>query len=96
MSRNRSTRCWSDPHLFRPDRFAAGSGEPRHRDAFLPFGAGRHVCVGMPFGWTEAMTVFATLLQRFRVVTDRAVPVRPRMMITLRPDRGVPIILHPR
>ena len=93
---HRHRRWWEVPDLFRPDRFAPGSGEPRHRYAYLPFSAGRHACIGAALGWKEAVTIFATILQRFRVATDGAVPVRPRMTITLRPDREVPIVLHRR
>jgi cytochrome P450 len=85
---------WEEADLFRPDRF--GAGEPRHRYAYLPFSAGRHACIGAAFAWKEAITIFAAILQRFRVSTDPAVPVRPRLSITLRPDREVPIVLHRR
>jgi cytochrome P450 len=92
LHRHRS--WWEEPELFRPDRFAPGTGEPRHRYAYLPFSAGRHACIGAALGWKDAMTIFATILQRFRVTTDGAVPIRPHMTITLRPDRKVPIVLH--
>jgi cytochrome P450 len=85
---------WEEPDLFRPDRF--GAGEPRHRYAYQPFSAGRHACIGSAFAWKEVITIFAAILQRFRVSTDPAVPVRPRLSITLRPDRDVPIVLHRR
>jgi hypothetical protein len=42
------------------------------------------------------MTIFATILQRFRVTTDAATTVRPRATITVRPDREVPLILQHR
>jgi cytochrome P450 len=92
LHRHRS--WWQDPDLFDPDRFDAG--EPRHRYAYLPFSAGRHACIGAAFAWKEAITIFATILQQFSVSTDPAVPVRPRLSITLRPDRTVPIVLHRR
>ena len=93
---HRHRNWWEDPELFRPERFAPGSGEPRHRYAYLPFSAGRHACIGAAFAWKETMTIFATILQHFRVSTDRNPPIRPRMSITLRPDREVPIVLHRR
>lgn len=93
---HRHCSWWDDPHSFSPERFAPGAGVPRHRYAYLPFSAGRHACIGAVFGWKEAVTIFAAILQRFKIATNRAVPVRPRMTITLRPDREVPIVLHPR
>jgi len=93
---HRHRNWWDEPDLFRPDRFVPGAAEPRHRYAYLPFSAGRHACIGAAVAWKEAVTIFATILQHFRVTTDAAVPVRPRVSITLRPDREVPIVLHPR
>ncbi len=77
---------WADPDAFRPDRFAPGSGEPRHEFAFLPFSAGRHVCIAGQFGWIEAMTIFVTLLRRLQLTTNPTIRVRPRVGVTLRPD----------
>jgi cytochrome P450 len=85
---------WEKSDEFLPDRF--GSGEPRHPFAFLPFSAGPHTCIGAAFAWKEAIAIFATILRQFQVSTDRTVPVRPRVAITLHPDREVPIILQSR
>jgi cytochrome P450 len=87
---------WQEPDLFRPERFAPGSGEPRHRYAYLPFSAGRHACIGANLAWKEAVTIFAGILQHFRLAPGGAAPIRPRVLITLRPDREVPIVLHRR
>lgn len=91
---HRHRTWWDEPNLFRPDRF--GAGEPRHRYAYLPFSAGGHACIGASFGWKEAITIFATILQHFRVCTDGMQLVKPRVSITLRPNRDVPIVLHRR
>jgi cytochrome P450 len=93
---HRNAALWDDPHDFRPDRFAPGSAEPRHRFAYLPFSAGRHGCIGSAFGWAEALTVLATILQAFEVEADPHTDLRPRMVITLRPDGPAPLILTPR
>ena len=89
---HRHRQWWEEPDTFWPDRFAGNA--PRHRYAFLPFSAGRHACIGASLGWKEAMTIFASILQRFRVSTDTTVPIKLRTTITLRPDREVPIVLH--
>jgi cytochrome P450 len=85
---------WTEPDVFRPDRFS--SGEPRHRYAYLPFSAGPHTCIGATFAWKEIITILATILQRFRVTTDAPALLKPRVLITLRPDGEVPITLWPR
>jgi cytochrome P450 len=91
---HRHLEWWQEPDVFWPDRFL--SGEPRHRHAFLPFSAGPHACIGAAFATQEAVAIFATILQHFGIATDTTVPVRPRVAITLRPDREVPIILKRR
>jgi cytochrome P450 len=93
---HRNAALWEDPHDFRPDRFAPGSAEPRHRFAYLPFSAGRHGCIGSAFGWAEALTVLACILQAFEVEADPGVDLRPRMAITLRPNGPAPLRLTPR
>lgn len=82
---------WDEPDQFRPERFV--SGEPRHRYAYLPFSAGRHTCIGNAFGWTESLTILATILQRFRLDTTQEVRISPRLEILLCPDRQVQVTL---
>jgi len=91
---HRHRQWWDEPDLFHPDRF--GAGEPRHRYAFLPFSVGPRACIGATFAWTEAVTIFASILQRFSVATDTTVPIKLRTGISLRPDHALPIVLHPR
>lgn len=93
---HRNAALWEDPHAFRLDRFAPGSAEPRHRFAYLPFSAGRHACIGAAFGWAEALTVLACILQAFEVEADPGTDLRPRMAITLRPNGPAPLTLRPR
>jgi cytochrome P450 len=64
----------------------AAPGQPR--GAYLPFGAGSHVCVGAAFAWTEAILVLATLARRWRPTrTFDQLPTRAT--VTLRPARPV-------
>ena len=37
----------ADANLFRPERFAAEAAWPKH--AYMPFAAGRHLCIGNHF-----------------------------------------------
>ncbi len=93
---HRHADWWDAAHEFRPERFAKGSAEPRHPFAFLPFSAGRHACIGRQAGWVEAVTILATILRRFDILADPAVTVLPRVSITMRPDRQVPLLLRAR
>lgn len=46
---HRHPRYWPDPDRFDPERFTPEVSAARPRNAYLPFGGGRHVCLGKPF-----------------------------------------------
>jgi cytochrome P450 len=94
---HRDPRSWADPLSFVPDRWLDGNGAyddsapGQPRGAWLPFGAGSHVCVGSAFAWTEAILVLATLARRWRPVdSDPAMSMRAGA--TLRP--GKPMLMR--
>jgi cytochrome P450 len=93
-SLHRNERLWDDPAGFDPDRFSAEKVKGRHRCAYLPFGAGPRICIGMNFAMLEMTTVLATLVREFRF---RTVPgFRPQVAPspTLRPRGGLPLFVE--
>ena len=92
---HRHHKLWTDPDLFRPDRFMPDQPAPP-RFAFMPFGAGPRICVGAQFAMTEAVLVLAALVQRFHVTREDARPVLPVAIITTQPDHPARIRLTPR
>lgn len=83
---------YPDPRAFRPERFAGDQEKRLPRFAYLPFGAGAHVCIGNHFALMEAQLVLAAWLQArdLRLVSTR--PVRPVPAFVLAP--GGPITLR--
>ncbi|XP_048849726.1 cytochrome P450 2K1-like [Brienomyrus brachyistius] len=57
---------WETPMQFNPGHFLDAEGHFVKRDAFIPFSAGRRVCVGETLAKMELFLFFAALLQRFR------------------------------
>nr|QQL94710.1 cytochrome P450 2j2 [Lateolabrax maculatus] len=56
---------WATPDIFNPEHFLDSEGQFRRRDAFLPFSAGKRVCVGEHLARMELFLFFTCLLQRF-------------------------------
>ena len=79
-----------DPDRWLPDRSPA-------RDAYMPFAAGRHTCIGIHFAMVEMQMMVALICHRFRL---RWAPgaVRPgvRPQITASPEGPVCLELEPR
>jgi cytochrome P450 len=82
---------WPDPERFEPSRFEPVAEQSRHRQAYLPFGAGPRMCIGSHFAMVEGPIVLATILGR--VDLDLAGPdsIEPETFATLRPKGGVPM-----
>jgi cytochrome P450 len=97
---HRDPALWSDPLSFTPERWLDASGEyddsapGQPRGAWLPFGAGSHVCVGAAFAWAEAVLVLATLARRWRP-TDSDPALGTRAGVTVRPAKPVLMRLEP-
>ena len=62
---NRMPEHFPDPERYTPERFQAGGEEDRQSFAYLPFGAGRHRCVGAAFAMMQLKAIFSILLRRF-------------------------------
>ncbi|XP_022069511.1 cytochrome P450 2J2-like isoform X1 [Acanthochromis polyacanthus] len=56
---------WVTPDIFNPEHFLDSKGQFLRRDAFLPFSAGKRVCVGERLARMELFLFFTSLLQRF-------------------------------
>lgn len=94
---HRDPRWWSDPEEFLPQRWLDGEGRydesaPGHpRGAFLPFGAGPHVCIGASFAWVEAVLALAVLAPHWQPRLAPGADVVMRASVTLRPAHGMPM-----
>jgi sterol 14-demethylase len=62
---NRMPECFPDPDRFDPDRYKPPREEHQRVFAWIPFGAGRHRCVGAAFAMMQLKAIFSVLLRRF-------------------------------
>lgn len=90
---HRNPAIWTDPDRFDPSRFLPGAGTGRPRSAYLPFGAGRRMCVGAGFAMLEGTLLAAMIAQRFVFELATEALVTPEPTATLRPRDGLPMIL---
>jgi cytochrome P450 len=93
---HRHRKLWADPERFDPERFAPERSGNRHRFAYLPFGGGPRICIGMGFAMMEAVLILATIAQSWRLDLAPGQTVEPVGLITLRPKGGLHVVPSPR
>ncbi len=65
-----SGEYWDDPYDFDPLRFTPDKLKARHKYAWVPFGGGAHMCLGLHFAYMQVKVLMAQLLQRYRIEID--------------------------
>jgi cytochrome P450 len=86
---HRRRGLWENPDAFDPSRFLGERRERIDRFAYIPFGAGPRVCIGMPFAMQEAIIILANFLRAFRFELVAGYSVMPQQRVTLRPRGGM-------
>ena len=82
---HRHPEFWPNPLGFDPRRFLPDIASTRPRHAFMPFGAGRRICVGAGLAQLEATLALAVLAQTARVDLLPTAVLRARADVTLHP-----------
>ncbi|KAF9616459.1 hypothetical protein IFM89_029756 [Coptis chinensis] len=63
---SRDPEMWINPTMFFPDRFSGSTIDFKGRDfEFIPFGAGRRICPGLPLAFRMVHLMLASLLHSF-------------------------------
>jgi cytochrome P450 len=87
---------WERPDEFDPERFSPERSEGRHRYAWLPFGAGPHLCVGNHFAMMEGVLLLAMMASRFTFEPTAGFPRHPAVAVTMKPRGGLPALVERR
>jgi cytochrome P450 len=88
---HRLSEVFPDPHSFKPERFAPEGRAELPKGAYIPFGGGPRICIGMRFGELEIRAIAAAILRRFRLDLEPGWSMRVRQMPTLSPRGGLPM-----
>ncbi|KAM9381508.1 cytochrome P450 2U1 [Phaethornis superciliosus] len=62
---HRDPNLWEKPDEFQPSRFLDENGQLIKKEAFIPFGMGKRVCMGEQLAKMELFLIFASLMQSF-------------------------------
>ncbi|XP_057977772.1 geraniol 8-hydroxylase-like [Malania oleifera] len=95
----RDPSCWKDPTSFCPERFLDSSLDYKGHDfEYIPFGAGRRICPGLPLGVRMVNLELASLIHSFhwelpKGTTPESLDMQEQFGITLK--KAVPLSAIP-
>ncbi len=87
---------FAQPEEFRPERFTPEARAALPKGAYVPFGGGSRICIGMRFGQLEVKAIASALLERFEFELEPGYRLRIRQAPTIGPRDGVPLIVRKR
>ena len=84
---------WSDPETFDPLRFTEEAQRTRHRFAWVPFGGGAHMCLGLHFAYMQAKWFARHFLQNLSVSLEPGYTPSWQMWPIPKPRDGLRVTL---
>ncbi len=86
---------WIEPDTFDPTRFADEPQRNRHRFAFVPFGGGAHMCLGLHFAYMQAKCFARHFLQNLSVTLPPGYKAQWQMWPIPKPRDGLRVMVKP-
>ena len=84
---------WPDPEKFDPMRFTDEAQRARHRFAWVPFGGGAHMCLGLHFAYMQAKCFARHFLQNIEVSLEPGYKPDWQMWPIPKPRDGLKVVL---
>ena len=82
---------WPEPDRFDPMRFTDAAERARHRYAFVPFGGGAHMCLGLNYAMMQSRAFARHLLQRFEFRLPAGHEPSWSLLPIAKPKGGLPV-----
>ena len=92
---HRMAEYWPDPDKFDPLRFTPEASKGRHRFAWVPFGGGAPMCLGLHFATMQMRLLIAHLLTRYRIEAAAGSGDAWQVFPIPRPKDGLPVTFVP-
>ncbi|MGE5158994.1 MAG: cytochrome P450 [Gemmatimonas sp.] len=86
---------WPEPARFDPLRFTQEAVRERHRYAFVPFGGGAHMCLGLHFAYMQAKCFARHLLQNLSISLPADYEPQWQMWPIPKPRDGLRVVVRP-
>jgi cytochrome P450 len=86
---HRMTEHWTEPLIFRPERFHPTEGDNIPNYAYIPFAAGPRSCIGAPFATMEIKTVIAMAMQKWRLDLVPGQHINGTVRTTTQPEGAI-------
>lgn len=96
----RDPKVWEDPLSFKPERFLGLNLDFKGQDfEFIPFGAGRRMCPGLPSGIKSVQSILASLIQNFDWVLPNdedpsKLDMKEKFGVTLQKEKPLQLIFN--
>jgi cytochrome P450 len=87
---------WPEPRGFNPARFLPEAPPPAAKQALMPFGAGRRMCIAAGFASMEATLIVASVAQRCQLDLIPQPVIRRQNTFTGGPEGALWMRLGPR
>jgi cytochrome P450 len=86
-------QIWPEPDRFDPMRFTDEAQRGRHRFAWVPFGGGAHMCLGLHFAYMQAKCFAFHFVKNLNVALEPGYAPQWQMWPIPKPKDGLRVIL---
>ncbi len=90
---HRMAEYWPEPEKFDPMRFEPDAVRDRHKYAWVPFGGGAHMCLGLHFATMQMKLLMWHMLRDHEIVLDQASGAKWQAWPIPQPKDGLPMTL---